>query len=151
MRIACPSCAAEYEVPTSRLTPRKLVRCARCGGEWVAIRDASELSPDANDTLAEHDPDRTREAEGALPPMTAMDRLAASAPPPSRPARLTAAWIMTFVILAVAVAAVIAWREPIVRAWPPSGRILGSSHSVTPVPDQRPDSAAPPSSRPEKK
>jgi hypothetical protein len=62
-----------------------------------------------------------------------MDRLAASKPAlPSRPAGLTAAWVLTFVVLAGAVGAAIGWRDEVVRAWPPSGRILSASgHSPT--------------------
>ena len=35
MRITCPSCAAHYEVPAARLRPGKLVRCVRCGADWL--------------------------------------------------------------------------------------------------------------------
>jgi predicted Zn finger-like uncharacterized protein len=150
MRIACPTCTAEYDVPEFRLTPGKTVRCARCGGKWVAIRDPED-SPDADETLEQHGPDRPEDAERPLSPVTAMDLLAAATPRPRPPVSLTAAWIMTLVILLSAVAAVTAWREPIVRAWPPSGRILASSDHRAPLPAQGSDSAAAPSSRREKK
>jgi predicted Zn finger-like uncharacterized protein len=35
MRIVCPNCSAEYEVPEARLRAGRAVRCARCGGTWV--------------------------------------------------------------------------------------------------------------------
>jgi len=34
MRVACPSCAAAYEVPDALLTADRTVRCARCGENW---------------------------------------------------------------------------------------------------------------------
>jgi hypothetical protein len=63
-----------------------------------------------------------------------MDRLTAAASRPRPAAALIAAWIMTFIALAAAVGAVIAWREPIIRIWPPSSRILGQVKSITPAP-----------------
>ena len=38
MRIECPSCAARYEVPETRLAPGRAVRCARCGSDWVPLQ-----------------------------------------------------------------------------------------------------------------
>ena len=67
MRIACPKCAAEYEVPASRLTPRKTVRCARCGGEWTAVGEAEELSPEVAATLSEQELDHHAELEEPPP------------------------------------------------------------------------------------
>ena len=120
MRITCPSCAATYDVPESRLTPRKKARCTRCQGEWVPVHTDDEAgSPPETvqqpllDSLA-----------GSLPSVTAMDRLAASAPP-DRPSRaLLGAWVLTAVVLLGAVAATVTWREAVMRAWPPSALLL---------------------------
>jgi predicted Zn finger-like uncharacterized protein len=132
MRIACPKCAVEYEVPSSRLPPRKTVRCARCGSEWAAVEEDEASSREVAAPLSEQELKRHAEAEEPLPRMTAMDRLAATGLRPARSTRLVAAWILTLVILIAAVAATIVWREPVVRAWPPSGRILGSADRMTP-------------------
>ncbi len=35
MKIVCPSCQAQYEVPEVVLTSRRKMRCARCAEEWV--------------------------------------------------------------------------------------------------------------------
>jgi hypothetical protein len=73
-------------------------------------------------------------ASDPLPSITAMDRLAGAAPRPTKPATLRAAWIMTFVILTAAAAGVFVWRDPLTRAWPPAGRILGSpTHPPSPA------------------
>jgi predicted Zn finger-like uncharacterized protein len=147
MRIACPKCAAEYEVPASRLPPRKTVRCARCGGEWAAVEEAEGLSRKVAATLSEQELNRHAEVEEPLPQMTAMDRLAAAGLRPARSTRLVAAWILTLVILMATGAATIVWREPVVRAWPPSGRILGSADHMTPGLAQHPGNAVAPPSR----
>jgi predicted membrane protein len=62
-----------------------------------------------------------------------MDRLTAAAARPRPTATLIAAWIMTFIVLVAALGTVIAWRDPIIRIWPPSSRILGQISSVTPA------------------
>jgi predicted Zn finger-like uncharacterized protein len=122
MRIACPSCAATYEVPASRLRPGKLVRCARCANDWLPVQLAEPVVPPATSV----DPvTAVAPATAApLPAMTAMDRLAAS--PASPPARvgLIGAWVLTVIVLAAAVVAIVGWRQVVVRAWPPSARIL---------------------------
>lgn len=117
MRIACPSCAAEYEVPQSRLTRRKLVRCARCHAEWVPAHTAADVVPPPEP--APSDPQAA-----PWPPMTAMERLAASPPRAQSPAILLGAWVLTFVLLTGTLAATVIWREAVMRAWPPSTLIL---------------------------
>lgn len=123
MRITCPSCAAHYEVPAARLRPGKLVRCVRCGADWLPEPDA----PDS-DAPADHDdqePQPEYPLAASLPRVTAMDRLAASPAPQLPSTRLIGAWILTFVVLAGALFAAVGWRQSVVRAWPPSSRILG--------------------------
>jgi predicted Zn finger-like uncharacterized protein len=125
MRIACPSCDAKYEVPEARLTPRKAVRCARCGGEWIAVaEEAPQPEPPAVAEVEEHQ----AEPAATVPTISAMDRLAAM---PPRPVRNTSL-IATCVVLVAAVAATVTWREAVVRAWPPSSRLLGSVDAVVP-------------------
>jgi predicted Zn finger-like uncharacterized protein len=133
MRIACPSCAAEYEVPASRLTPGRKVRCTRCGEQWAAIQEAEEAPPPAIDPDLDPDPTagevRTAAAAPA-PTVTAMDRLAAPAPPPPRSIALVVAWVATFVVLGAVMVAAVVWRGSIVRAWPSSAWILGTANPV---------------------
>jgi predicted Zn finger-like uncharacterized protein len=147
MRIVCPSCAAEYDVPASRMTPLRKVRCARCGGEWVAVRETGDApsGPDPARTPPQDEPGYAADPGAALPPVTAMDRLTAAATRPRPAATLIAAWIMTFIALAAAMGAVIAWRDPIIRIWPPSSRILGQTSSVTPAPARNTGKASEPS------
>jgi predicted Zn finger-like uncharacterized protein len=120
MLIACPNCHAQYEVPASRLPPRRMVRCARCGNKWMAPQSLVAPTPPSATG-----PAKPAGAIDSLPAVTAMDRLAAQAATPIRPAGLLAAWILTAFVLVAGVAATMTWRQSIVRAWPASARILG--------------------------
>ncbi len=42
MRLACPSCAAAYEIPDRMLTAGRPLRCARCGHQWAYQAPAGE-------------------------------------------------------------------------------------------------------------
>ena len=138
MRIACPSCAAEYDVPESRVKPGKMVRCARCGGEWMAADDLADdvAEPDPGPTLAEAYPEPSAEPVVSAPAMTAMDRLPASRSVPPSQSGLIGAWVLTAVVLTGAATGVIVWREAIVRIWPPSSRILAPADHPMPQPAQ---------------
>ena len=145
MRIVCPNCAAIYEVPASRMTQPRTVRCARCGEKWSASATAEEPPPrpEEIEPEPEHQSDYDNEPpEQPQAVVTAMDRLAAHGPPPPRPAGLTAGWVITGVVLIVAVAATITWRQQVVRVWPASSRILGSLTQMNsaPLPQPRSDS-----------
>jgi hypothetical protein len=82
----------------------------------------------------------TPESTAAAPPAptaTAMDRLTASAQPAHSPHRgLIVAWALSLIVLAGAIAAAMIWRDAVVRAWPPSGRILATTSPTPPPPGQ---------------
>jgi predicted Zn finger-like uncharacterized protein len=73
MRTVCPSCDATYEVPDAMLAggPR-LVKCARCGGEWTAT-----AAPPPEPTAAP-----TAEPTADPPPSVTAEQ----PPPPPKPA-----------------------------------------------------------------
>jgi predicted Zn finger-like uncharacterized protein len=124
MRIVCPSCSAAYDVPDSLVTPGRVVRCARCAGEWAPV--------DAAAAVAEPEPPAppspTLLAAGEPPPAwsaareSAMDRLAAN--PAVAPSKLLlrTAWAASIVLLLLGIAGAYAWRQEIMAAWPPSER-----------------------------
>ncbi len=154
MRIVCPDCAAEYEVPASRMTPQRKVRCTRCGGAWLASEAPAPDPVDLEPLEFRADPETEPETQPAEPPshFSAMDRLAAAAIPSRPPTSLIAAWVMTFVALFTAVGGAVIFREPLVRAWPASSRILGHAQPppvtppITPLATQaapKPAEAAP--------
>lgn len=132
MRIVCPSCDAAYELPASRLKPGRMVRCARCGSDWVPEAEQEAVAEEAPpEPGPAPEPDDFGEE---LPEITAMDRLAASPARPPLRAGLIAAWVLTFVVLAGAAAATFGWRNAVVQAWPPSGRILAAAPQTPPRP-----------------
>ena len=136
MRIVCPNCSAEYEVPASRITQPRKVRCARCGSDWLASEQPPPAADDPDPLEFRADPEVEQDAGSAteFPFATDMDRLSATPPRARVPVSLIAAWVMTFVVMVGAVSAVIIWREPLVRAWPASSRILGRDELVAQKP-----------------
>nr|WP_294520624.1 zinc-ribbon domain-containing protein [uncultured Rhodopila sp.] len=119
MQIACPSCAATYEVPADRLKPGRPVRCSACGAEW---KPAPEAEPEPLPEAAEPPP--AEPAPPATPVLTAIERLAAEPSPPPRSPALLAAWVLSILLLGAAGVSAVVWRADIVRLWPPSSRIL---------------------------
>jgi predicted Zn finger-like uncharacterized protein len=127
MQIACPSCAAAYEVPESRLTRRKLVRCVRCRTEWLPVIPTGDVVPPPEP----FEPRPPLSPAGSWPPITAMDRLAAVPPPRRSPAALLGAWALTAVVLTGSLVATLIWRDAVMRAWPESALILAPfGHAV---------------------
>jgi hypothetical protein len=118
------------------MAPQRKVRCARCGGAWLPSEQPAPpvIDPDPLEFRAAPEDEQDAQPVTVLPSVTAMDRLAASAPRTRAPIGLVAAWVMTFVALVAAVGAVIVWREPLIRAWPPSSRILGRAAPVAQAP-----------------
>ena len=132
MRITCPGCAANYDVPASRLKPGKLVRCARCGNDWLPAPDAGNVVAQQEPAAEQASTDVSHEADASPPEFVATDRLTPPAIAPPARQGLFVAWVLTFLVLAGAVAATIGWRDSIVRAWPPSSRILGAARHTPP-------------------
>jgi predicted Zn finger-like uncharacterized protein len=133
MQIACPTCAAVYEVPAARLSPGRYVRCARCNAVWKPEPMARPVPPPPPEMPAPLKP------EPAPPPADAMQRLAAMPPPePPRRAGLVAAWLASILVLAGAGAGIVIWRDAIMRIWPSSGRILVFLEPLPQQPAQMP-------------
>ncbi|NKE43665.1 hypothetical protein HB662_02680 [Roseomonas frigidaquae] len=139
MRISCPSCSAEYDVPDQALAagPRTL-RCARCGHSFRAAlpeppATESEPPPRSIPPAAPPAPGKVMGAPTASPTESArtpppppgaaaQDRLAdAPSSPPDRFA--LAGWLVTLLVLALAAYAGYAFRAEIMTAWPPSQRL----------------------------
>jgi predicted Zn finger-like uncharacterized protein len=114
MRIACPDCAAEYDVPDHLLVgnPRAM-RCARCGRVWTPAP-----LPEAPLPPPEPEPTAAAEPQPEPPPGPP------PAPPPAsvRGTGLLVAWLVTAAIIIGAVVGVVTRRDDLVRAWPPAER-----------------------------
>jgi predicted Zn finger-like uncharacterized protein len=134
MHIVCPTCSASYEVPDQLMTAGRLVRCARCNGEWTPVALAEPAEPEP------HPPTPAMEAEVQPPPLpivesepaeplaigavrrSAMDRLAAHPASPRPSFALRLAWAGSIVVFILLIALAFAWRGKIITVWPPSAR-----------------------------
>jgi len=139
MRIACPSCAAEYEVPDSMLAGHSLVRCVRCGEEW---RPGAELESAAEgETLpAVAEPREVAVAEEPQVPVVAsVDHPPSLFVPPREPrtaaprelgstaaAGVLLGWVLTVLVIGGALYAGYAYRDQLMTAWPPSTRLYAA-------------------------
>jgi predicted Zn finger-like uncharacterized protein len=149
MRIACPSCKAEYDVPETMLAGRNAVRCARCGEEWRPLGiDPAEALPaviPAESPAMSHAAPATMEPEaedehfapaddGAIPltvpslfvPPRTPRAVLPKAPPRRRGGGIVGGWIVTIVILVALGYGAYAWRDRMMEAWPPSTRLYAA-------------------------
>ncbi|WP_458095019.1 zinc-ribbon domain-containing protein [Roseomonas sp. WA12] len=135
MRVACPECAAEYDLPpafVARLGGGKTVRCARCGTTWAPPPPAEPAPP--NPPPETPPPAAPSSSESALRfpnrPPTDMAPPPSAPEPPAAPAGeradtsrfLVLGWAASLLLLAGAAAAAWVWRIELVEAWPPAAR-----------------------------
>jgi predicted Zn finger-like uncharacterized protein len=142
MRIACPGCAAEYEVPDALLAagPRML-RCARCGQAFEAGLPQPATAP-----LPEPEPPPPIEPPAAEPSRPDAVVEEEDRPPPSRGPRVhhpidpplptreeqaapgrriaLAGWIASILVLGGAAAGMAVFHAEIAAAWPPAARLF---------------------------
>lgn len=140
MRTACPGCQATYEVPDALIGAGRMLRCAKCGQDWLATGTApppepttppeSPPPPATGPRPAAQDP-----PHGDLPPPTPALRRAPQLIDPPLPdpwnprasrgavAALWAAWVASGLLLGALVVGAWVYREPIMQAWPPSARV----------------------------
>ena len=136
MRLVCPHCAAAYEVPPSTLGPRRRLRCARCGREWVVPGEPPRAA-EAPDVPSEDAPEAA--APRASPPG------ATAPPPPSAPRgrlALRLCWAASLLVLAIGAWQSVAWRSAVMRAWPPSQRLYAALGLARVHPSPRPPPAS---------
>jgi predicted Zn finger-like uncharacterized protein len=144
MRIVCPNCEAEYEVPDHLLRPGRATKCARCAHRWVPL--AAETPPIEPAPAPEPDEPAEPAAPEFLLPVgpTAMDRLSVPPPKPRANWGLRLAWLASVLVLIAAGVTLYAERAAVMTAWPPSQRLYGlfglviASDSPHPAPEPRP-------------
>ena len=120
MRIECPSCGAEYEVPDRLLAgPARTLRCSRCKADFPLPRIEAAPPPPAPPPL----PPEPEPAPEPPPPEPAPP-----APAPAMPdeRRLKQAWAASIAVVVVAVAAFVLARESVMAAWPASARLFAA-------------------------
>jgi predicted Zn finger-like uncharacterized protein len=127
MRITCPNCAAEYEVPEALLAGgARTLRCKRCGTEFRAggEAEAPAAPPPATPAVEELPPAPTPAPEPApaIAPVAAAAPLAE--PPVTRERSISlVGWIASLIVLAAVAVLLINYQAEIIAAWPPAGRL----------------------------
>lgn len=149
MRLACPSCAAAYELPeTLFLAGPRMVRCARCAHSWLASAPGPEPEPEPESlaeapaeppaeprlpeaVMAEADPPRRpsplrRRAAAAAPePPTPLPDFSLAPPePPRRAGSVAIAWAASIALLMAGSWAGWTNREGVMHAWPASTHLF---------------------------
>lgn len=146
MRIACPACAAAYEVPDRLLAgaPRML-RCARCGASFalprlespapapaepppepeVAAAPPVESPPPAVAVTEPDPPPEVPAPDVAVPPEhLAPEPLARRDEPPPR--ALVGAWAASIAAVVLGALSLLIFRATVMEAWPPSTRLFAA-------------------------
>jgi predicted Zn finger-like uncharacterized protein len=140
MRIVCPSCEAEYDVPEAMLSGRRNVRCAKCAREWApfAPPPAPPPPPPPPEPVAAAPEPMAEPAEPSAPrPAPAAATLADHAPPivPPKPRKtakvpgsapslgVVIAWLLTAALIAAAIGVLWLKRAQVVSFFPPARRL----------------------------
>ncbi|WP_419729961.1 zinc-ribbon domain-containing protein [Lichenicola sp.] len=136
MHVLCPSCAAEYEIPTAQLARPRLLRCTGCGTEWrvpAVVEPVVEApAPDDRAEKASYDEPAgiTLAPLGFMPGAIAEPASASPSQQSGQPGwgiggrRLwVVLWILSLVVIAGVVLALWHWHALIGHRWPPSMRL----------------------------
>lgn len=120
MKITCPSCAAEYNVP-GVLAEGRVVRCAKCGTEWAPVPAPPPVEAEPPPPLPPPEPEPPPAPDPEWP-----ERLAPPvSEPPSRTLPLLLAWLGSAAVIVAALAGAFVFRDRIMQGWPPSQRVYG--------------------------
>jgi predicted Zn finger-like uncharacterized protein len=132
MRIACPTCGAEYDVPDRLLSgAARTLRCSRCATDF-ALPTVAPVAPP---------PPPAPPTPPAPPEIVAAPAPAPAEPEPEAPAAptvpertpvarephdraLVGAWAASVLVVLGGVAAMLAFRAQLMAAWPPVGRFF---------------------------
>jgi predicted Zn finger-like uncharacterized protein len=133
MRIVCPACEAEYEVPEAIGGAGRKVRCARCQTVWVASAVMPAPAPPepvpappaerVPPPLVADPPPRARSEWGRVDYPLTYDEAPAAEAGLRRLAPWIGAWVVSLVVLGVAGWAGYHWRADVIRLWPASERL----------------------------
>lgn len=134
MRIACPSCGAEYEVPDRLLAGGgRSLRCSRCGADFAVPGVAAEPAERAAPPEPEPASEPVAMPVAAVPAPSAV-MPAAPAVPERAPvaeaggddAALRRAWAVSVALVLGGVVALVLLRGPVMTAWPPATRLFAA-------------------------
>ncbi len=121
MRLVCPSCAAAYDIPDTRLgAGSRRVRCARCAHLWTLERPPSAVPTSTAPPPPDPSPPPSLTAEPRHPPAA---EAVGEKKPPSWDRWAIAAWAASLLaVIGIGVTAV-QLRAELMHHWPPSQRL----------------------------
>ena len=116
MQVACPSCAATYQVPDAMIGEGRQIRCVRCGDSWFATASRPDAAPDVIETPTPLVPPRVETAAPLVEP---------DLPNPVRrpPGLLPLAWIGSLAVWAGGLYVLWVGRTILTDLWPPIARL----------------------------
>jgi predicted Zn finger-like uncharacterized protein len=119
----CPGCSTGFEVPDDKLQPDLILRCHRCGHEWLAPYPPDASNDSTIENLASADAIGA-ELDGSQsnPTLTAPVRIKAPAIA-ARSRALLAAWVLSVFLVGGAGWMAVAHRRGVVAVWPPMERL----------------------------
>lgn len=131
MRIACPACAASYEVPDRLLAgPARTLRCSRCGADFALPR-AEAPAPAAPPPPAVVPEPPPPAAAPEPPPAPAPRPEPLAAPRPTAAAEapspvLLRAWVASIAVVLAAIVSLLVFHGAVMDAWPASRRLFAA-------------------------
>jgi predicted Zn finger-like uncharacterized protein len=151
MRLTCPACQTEYEVPDAALAGRaRTLRCGHCDHQWqVGALDPAPLTPQLVTGMALPEPEPPPQAAAKRkfpipdspgaetelfdPKSTAKLTYGAAGfeynkdlPVPRRAKKGANPWLVSILILLIAIVLFWVERFHIMQAWPPSARLFNA-------------------------
>ena len=142
MQLACPACAAIYNVPDSMIGEGRMMHCARCAHEWFArpLPKAALPEPMPAPAMPEASPAPPEPRAPIAPAPIARAPIALAPPPPPRMAEappppepkssqgqllLRLAWVASLGLVAWGGYFVWTERARMTELWPPIARLYG--------------------------
>lgn len=132
MRIACPSCGAEYDVPDRLLAGAgRTLRCSRCGTDFalpqvapaaVAVPPAPPPAPEPAAVPAAPEPE-PEPPSAPVPPQGERHPVANGR---SAQAALLPAWVASLLVVGGGAVALLLFRAQVMAAWPPATRLFAA-------------------------
>ena len=146
MRVTCPECGAEYDVPDTALHAARRLRCSACGASWdwtppatpkpepartePPLREEPAAATPEPESPPEPSPGPARQPVREPPRIEVIPerRIMPPEPPPSprQKGMVMLAWAASLALLIAALVAIYVWRAPIMRAWPPAIRLFAA-------------------------
>ena len=114
MRVVCPSCGTAYAVPDAAVATHRVMRCSRCAHEFAPPRAAGDMAQ-AIHAAPVHEP--------PAPQVLAEATVAVSR---ALKTQVLAAWGASLLVLLMLAGAGVAWRRPVMHAWPASARFYAA-------------------------